>query len=56
MSETQTINEDAHLTLINEGVNQRGNQWFVYKKSNGTFAFSYENLDGKYKIILMLVF
>ena len=55
MSEIQQINEetelfetdDFKLCLINKGVNDQGNHWFVFAKPDGTHAFMYQNANGK---------
>ena len=55
MSEIQIKNEatklfepdDYQLSLINKGINSQGNHWFVFAKPDGTYAFMYQNLNGK---------
>lgn len=39
--------DDFNLTLIKKGKNSRGNNWYVYAKPNGRYAYMYKNKNGK---------
>ena len=40
--------DDYNLTLIKKGKNSRGNNWYVYAKPNGAYAYMYKNKNGKF--------